>query len=271
MSQAGGNQRAPCARVQAATGWRRRRRAAHPVDVFPKCAHFESPRQEEQCSTPAGVRPALSSAVGFTRWPPGNGGSHERLLPFRRAASSSTKASNMGRFGRAVKSHFLRLVYVSRLSTGSAVYTGESAAYTGKSPRTQANPPRTQADPPRTQADPPRTQADPPRTQADPPRTQADPPRTQADPPRTQANPPRTQADPPRTQANPPRTQANPRRTQANPRRTQANPSCTQADPTRTQADPPRTRANPLRTQPIHSAYWLRQAPRRGRARRQAY
>src|SRR5436190_18951461 len=35
---------------------------ALPVDVFPKCAHFESPRQEEQRSTPAGMRTALSSA-----------------------------------------------------------------------------------------------------------------------------------------------------------------------------------------------------------------
>src|SRR5229473_623335 len=37
---------------------------ALPVDVFPKCAHFESPRQEEHRSTPAEMRTvALSSAV----------------------------------------------------------------------------------------------------------------------------------------------------------------------------------------------------------------
>src|SRR5256885_7434933 len=45
-----------------------------PVDVFPKCAHFESPRQEEHCSTPAepwNSRP--SSSVVHGRWPPCTG------------------------------------------------------------------------------------------------------------------------------------------------------------------------------------------------------
>ena len=76
---AGGNRRALCARVQAATGWKRRRRAALPVDVSPKCAHFESPRQEEQRSNSrrdenrtiqrSRSRPLAAGRLGLSRAP----------------------------------------------------------------------------------------------------------------------------------------------------------------------------------------------------------
>src|SRR5260221_8909564 len=54
-----------CARVQAATGWRRRQTAPLIRLMFPEVhTHFESPRQEEYHSTPAEMRTVtLSSDV----------------------------------------------------------------------------------------------------------------------------------------------------------------------------------------------------------------
>src|SRR5260370_13110997 len=46
-----------CARVQAATGWRRGQTAPRLRLMFPEVhTHFESPRQEEHHSTPAEMR-----------------------------------------------------------------------------------------------------------------------------------------------------------------------------------------------------------------------
>ena len=52
--------------------------------MFPEvCAHFESPRQEEHHSTPAGMRARAFQRDRPIRWPPGAGDSHERLLRSR--------------------------------------------------------------------------------------------------------------------------------------------------------------------------------------------
>src|SRR5258706_7452840 len=92
-----------CARVQAAHRLEARqakRQDEPPVDVFPKCAHFESPRQEEHCSTPAEPWNSWpSSSVVHGRWPPctgtlpragtlfGFGDSHECRRPILPARS----------------------------------------------------------------------------------------------------------------------------------------------------------------------------------------
>src|SRR5258708_627963 len=70
-----------CARVQAAAGWKRRRSSPLFRLMFPEVrAHFESARQEEHCSTPAGMRtvaliqrrrshPLAARSVGLSRAP----------------------------------------------------------------------------------------------------------------------------------------------------------------------------------------------------------
>src|SRR5258706_3929573 len=100
-----------CARVQAAHRLEARqakRQDEPPVDVFPKCAHFESPRQEEHCSTPAepwNSRP--SSSVVHGRWPPCTGtltsagtlfgfrDSHECRRPIPKAGYPTFEGSNI--------------------------------------------------------------------------------------------------------------------------------------------------------------------------------
>src|SRR6266849_10490847 len=70
-----------CARVQAATGWKRTAMSRLFRLMFPEVrAHFESPRQEEHRSTPAGMRtvaliqrrrshPLAARSVGLSRAP----------------------------------------------------------------------------------------------------------------------------------------------------------------------------------------------------------
>src|SRR5258708_6613668 len=77
--KAGGNDEHLCTSAGGHRLEETAKRAAHPVDVIPKCAHFESPRQEEQRSNSrrgenrtiqrSRSHPLAARSVGLSRAP----------------------------------------------------------------------------------------------------------------------------------------------------------------------------------------------------------